>query len=226
MIPADVLHRVAAWSRALEPRAFERARAGVQERSYPAGSEICAHGQPFDYWGGVIEGLIKLRTLSADGKEVTLAGVHAGGWFGEGSVLKGEPRRYQVIALRETRLALLDRASFLWLMEHSTAFNRFLVHQLNDRLGFFMAMVEHDRMLDTTGRVAQALAALLNPVLYPDVNHRLTITQEEVGQLAGVSRPIANRALKALDAAGILRVEYGEIDVLDPDRLRSYGHLS
>ena len=38
-----------------------------------------------------------------------MAGLTAGAWFGEGSMLKSELRRYDVVALRDTRLALMDR---------------------------------------------------------------------------------------------------------------------
>jgi CRP-like cAMP-binding protein len=54
-------------------------------------------------------------------------------WFGEGAVLKKEPRRYDLVALRDARLAMTERATFLWLFENSVAFNRFLVEQLNER---------------------------------------------------------------------------------------------
>ena len=90
-------------------------------------------------------------------------------WFGEGSVIKGEPRQYDLVALRETRLALMNRATFLWLFEHSAAFNRFLVHQFNERLAQFISLAETERTLDSTGRLARNLAWLFNPILYPDL---------------------------------------------------------
>jgi CRP-like cAMP-binding protein len=39
-----------------------------------------------------------------------------GGWFGEGSLLKRKPRRYDIIALRDTHMALMPRSSFAWLV--------------------------------------------------------------------------------------------------------------
>lgn len=52
---------------------------------------------------------------------------------------------------------------------------------------------------------------------------RLTITQEEVGYLARVSRQRANQALRKLEEAGLLNVEYGAVRVLDLDGLKLYG---
>ena len=221
---AERMREIAYWSHELTPEEFERARQGLRERSFSHGTTICEEGREYDAWIGVVDGLVKLRSLSAEGKDVSLSGIHAGGWFGEGSVLKGEKRQYDVVTLRDTTVALLDRATFMWLFENSAAFNRFLVRQLNERVGFFIGLGENDRMLDPTARVARALASMMNPVLFPDVGHHLMITQEEIGLLAGLSRPIANQALKKLEQSGILRWEYGGVTVLEFDALQTYGH--
>lgn len=222
MVDPERLRKIANWSRQLSEPEFERARAAVREKRFPQGATVCEKGREYD-WAGVVDGLVKLRSLSADGREMCLTGVHAGGWFGEGSVLKGEPRQYDVVALRDTTLALLDRKTFLWLFENSAAFSRYLVRQLNERLGFFIGMVENDRMLDPTARVARALASMMNPILFPDAGRRIMITQEEMGLIAGVSRPIANQALKKLERDGILRWEYGGVTVLNLDALQAYS---
>ncbi len=100
---------------------------------------------------------MKLSTSSDSGKLISFAGLPAGAWFGEGTVLKSEPRRYDLVALRETRLALMDAQTFFWLFENSVAFNRFLVRQLNERLGQFIGLVETDRLMDAPARIARAL---------------------------------------------------------------------
>ncbi len=115
----------------------------------------------------MVSGLVRSGTVSRNGKAITLTGLTAGAWFGEGSVLKNEPRRYDAVALRDTRLALMERATFLWLMENSVAFNRFLVVLLNERLGQFMGLLEYGRMLDATARLARCIASRFNPILYP-----------------------------------------------------------
>jgi len=223
MIAADYLKRIAAWSRALDARELEVARGGIIERSYRTNEFICARGDDFDYWTGIVSGLARMGTVSRDGKAISFAGLTAGAWFGEGSVLKQEARRYDVIALRDTKLAMMDRATFLWLFENSVAFNRFLVAQLNERLGQFIGLVEYDRMLDGTARVARCIASLFNPVLYPDATRRLEITQEEIGALSGMSRQNANQCLKTLEKEGLIRLDYGGLVIVDLVRLRGYG---
>ena len=223
MIAEDHLRRIAAWSRQLSARETEVARAGIVERSYGAGESIFVRGDHFDYWTGVVFGLVKMGMVSRGGKSTSLAGLTAGAWFGEGSVLKNEARRYDVVALRETRLALMDRSTFLWLYENSVVFNRFLVAQLNERLGQFIGLAEYGRTLDATARLARAIASLFNPILYPDLNRHLEITQEEIGALSGISRQNANQCLKRLEREGLLRLEYGGVTIVDLERLRSYG---
>ena len=223
MITPDQLRSIAFWSHDLNEQEFAQARQGIVERTFPKGGYICHCGDRLDYWTGVASGLIKLSTVSRSGKAVTLAGVRAGGWFGEGTILKDEPRQYDLVALRDTRMALMNRSTFFWLFENSVAFNRFLVKQFNERLGQFIALVEHDRMLDATGRLARSIGWLFNPVLYREPGMHLEISQEELGLLSGMSRQVANKSLKLLESKGLLRIEHGGITVLDVTRLSRYG---
>jgi CRP-like cAMP-binding protein len=217
------LRRIAFWAGALTEAEAARALAGITERRFQAGSYICHRGDRLDAWTGVLTGLVKMSAISRDGKAMTFAGVGAGGWFGEGTVIKNEERKYDLVALRDTVLALMNRATFMWLFDTSVGFNKFLVHQLNERMGQFIATIEHDRIHDPTARVARNLAWLFNPVLYPDVGSHIEITQEELALLAGVSRQVANRALQQLEGAGLLRLERGGITVVDVGALAGYG---
>jgi CRP-like cAMP-binding protein len=111
--------------------------------------------------------------------------------------------------------------TFHWLLDHSIGFNRFVMGQLNERLAQFIAAREIDRLTNPDLRVARNLAALFNPVLFPGVGQVLRITQQELAYLVGLSRQRVNEALRALEARGIIRVEYGGLRVLDEEALRS-----
>lgn len=220
---AEELLRASLWGQALTALEMSRALAGTCERSYAAGAFICMKGEPVDSWMGIIDGLGKMASFWTTGKTTSLIGISTGGWFGEGSLLKNEPRRYDVMALRATRVAFMNRSTFLWLMDHSIPFNRYLITQLNERLGQFIGMMENERLLDPDARIARCLAGLFNPVLYPGTNRLLQISQEELGYLAGVSRQRANQALRTLEDARLVRSEYGGIDILDLDGLARFG---
>lgn len=217
------LIRATRWGRTLTDDQMKRVAVETVERRYPASAIVCHKGEPVEAWLGVLEGLVKLHAESAAGKAMTFTGVAAGGWFGEGSLLKSEPRRYSAIALRESRIARVPRTTFEWLLDTSIGFNRFLLTQLNERLSQFIGMVEHERLLDPDARLARCIADLFNPILYPGIGPRLSISQEEIGFLTGVSRQRANQALQKLEREGLLAVEYGGIRVLDLERLRGYG---
>jgi len=219
---ASDLVRSAIWARELAEDEIERARRGITERHFSKGSYVCHRGDKLDYWTGVLTGLVKISAISRSGKAMTFAGAGPGGWFGEGSMLKDEPRKYDLVAIRDTRLAMLHKSTFLWLYENSSAFSRFLVRQLNERLGQFIATIEYDRILDPKARVARNLSWLFNPVLYPGAREHIEITQEELGLLAGVSRQVANRSLRALEEEGLLKVEHERITILELEKLANY----
>ena len=224
MISPERLRRIGFWSADLRDEELERARAGIVEKTFAKGSYICHRGDHLDYWTGVAGGLVKLSAVSRSGKAVTLAGVRAGAWFGEGAVLKKERRKYDLVALRDTQLAMMNLSTFFWLFENSVAFNRFLVRQFNERLGQFIAAVECDRMLDGAGRLARHIGWLFNPVLYPvDQEMHLEITQEELGLLSGQSRQAANKYLKILERRNLLRIDQNGFTVRDVERLMHFG---
>jgi CRP-like cAMP-binding protein len=223
LIAQDRLRRIAAWSRELKEPEIEVARAGIVEKSFGANEYILMRGDHFDYWAGVVTGLVRMGIVSRGGKATSFTGLTAGAWFGEGSVLKNEARRYDLVALRDSRIAMMDRTTFFWLFENSVGFNRFLVRQLNERLGQFIGLVEHGRTLDATARLARGIASLFNPILYPETARHLEITQEEIGALTGISRQNANRCLKTLEQQGLLRLEYGGVTIIELERLRYYG---
>ena len=179
------------WLSLLHPAERERAVAELLVGDALAGDYVCRIGRP-----------------------VT-------GWFGEGTAVKREPYRYNVQALRKSVVAGLPIDTFHWLLDHSIGFNRFVMHQLNERLGQFIAAREIDRLNNPDARVARSLAALFNSVLYPGVGEVLRITQQELAYLVGLSRQRVNEALATLEAQGAIRVEYGGLRVLNLEAMRA-----
>jgi CRP-like cAMP-binding protein len=160
-----------------------------------------------------------------DGRETTLTSIAAGGWFGEGTLIKHGALgiwQYDAVALRDCEVAMLPRATFEWLRATSLPFNHYLQNLMSARMGMFIARLSHDRLLDSTARVARCLASLFNPDLYPEPSAFLDLRQAEVGQLAGVSRQRANKALQVLAEAGLIGVERRGVSVQDLSGLRSY----
>jgi CRP-like cAMP-binding protein len=210
------------WLAALRPDELSVAVADLRVVEVGAGELVCRIGRPATYWFGLIDGLLKMSNDSALGMPMTFTGVPPGGWFGEGTVLKNECYRYNIQALRHSVVAGITVQTFHWLLRRSIGFNGFVMQQLNERLGQFIAAREIDRLTNPDERVARSLAALFHPVLYPGVGQVLRITQQELAYLVGLSRQRVNEALRQMQRAGVIRIEYGGLRVLDLERLRGY----
>lgn len=182
------------------------------------GEVMLAAGSPVKGWYAVLSGLVKLQSTSCTGRVSAFLGVPDGEWFGEGSVLKTEPRRYDVIALRDTLLLCLPRTQFDELLAHSLPFNHFLVAHLNRRLGQAMTIIEAERLRSPGQRVALYLTRV-----FWQGRRRLVLSQEELGHLAGLSRQTVNRALKTLEQEGLVSLEFGRVAMLDEQALAAYA---
>jgi CRP/FNR family cyclic AMP-dependent transcriptional regulator len=219
----DSLRLHARWSVDLDAAQRARVVGDITVQRVEAGALLCRKGEDVDAWIGVMTGLVKLSSSLPDGRTMTFTGVPPGGWFGEGSLLKREPRKYEAVALRDSTVARLPRHTFEWLLGTSIPFNRFLLLQLNERLAQFIGLVEYERLLEPDAKLARSIADLFNPILYPGIGPRLEISQAELALLVGVSRQRANQSLRTLERAGLVAVEYAAIRVLDLAGLRRYG---
>ena len=218
--------RESLWAATLTADELDRVVREAHERRLPFGGHAMRCGEPADQWIGVVEGLVKMSVSQRDGRLSTFTGVTAGGWAGEGSLLRPGCWRYDGVATRDTRIACVPRHTFERLVSTSLAFNRFLLSHLNARLSLFIGLVEFDRLLGPDARVARCLASLFDPDLYPHAGCAVQLSQEEVGLLSSVPRQRTNQALHELERAGLLRIEFRGVTVLNLARLRSYSGTS
>ncbi len=191
-------------------------------RHVAAGATVFRRDEPVHCWLGVIEGLVKLSMSQADGRESTVTGITAGAWVGEAALLKTGFWGHDGVAVCSSEIACVPRHCFERLVASNLAFNRFLLKQLSTRLIQFVDTVVSDRLLSPEARVARCLASLFDPVLYPLAQRQLRLNQGEIGLLAGLSRQRANQALRTLERAGLLHIEFAGITVLDLPGLRSF----
>src|SRR5881394_3865179 len=75
------------WASALTPKQRDKVDVEVTVRTVAKGGYVCHKGEAVSQWIGVLEGLVKIATTSSGGKLAAFAGIPAGGWFGEGSLL-------------------------------------------------------------------------------------------------------------------------------------------
>lgn len=209
------------WWECLQPGEKARVAAEVGYQTVPSGEALQRLGETAQHWIGVMSGLAKFIVTTASGKPLIYSGVGAGGWFGEGTLMRREVWRYQAQAIRSCELALMPRETFLWLLQHNIAFNHYLLQQLNDRLELMTLQVLDDQQGGADSIVARTLRHLFHPLAGAN-GGALKVTQSEIGQLCHLSRQRVNQAFQRLQADGVLHLRYGEVEILDAAKLRAW----
>lgn len=221
--PLDELLLRIGWIQNLPGSAKARVLDDAYALEYADGDTVVRKGDPATSWIGVVDGLLKVSAVYRSGRIVMFTGIPDGGWVGEGALIKRELRKYDIVAMRATRVVHIPGPTFRWLLDTSIDFNHFIIAHLNERLGQYVGMVETDRLADPVARLARAIASLFNPVLYPGTHALLNVSQAELGELAGLSRQTTNASIRRLAADGLLDVAYGGVLVKNVAALRDYA---
>jgi len=212
--PATQFLRGQRWFAELEPETQERIADRVFTIQGNKGDVMLHSGEAVDGWYAVLSGLVKLQSQLSRGRRQGYLGIPGGEWFGEGSVMKDEPRRYDVIALRDSELLCLPRAEFADLRATNLKFNQAITELLNMRLGQAMLIIETFRLRTPEQRVAMYLCRVLwhGP-------RKLSLSQEELGILVGLSRQSINQVLKTLEQLGLLSLDFGRVSIVNEQGL-------
>lgn len=208
--PALHFLRLQPWFGPLTAEAQQRLLGSVSTIRGRKGDVLLHSGEPVQGWYAVLSGLVKLQSQSAQGRRQAFLGIPGGEWFGEGSAMKREVRRYDVIALRETELLCVPCAWFDELRATSLPFCHALHEQFNMRLGQAMAIIETMRLRSPEQRVAMYLGRHLW-----HGSRRLALSQEELGILAALSRQTVNTVLKEFERRGLVSLEFGRVEIVD-----------
>lgn len=211
------------WLAGLTPAERQQASSGLLVVEVMPGEALCRSGRAASYWFGVLEGLLRHSEPGDTGRPMRFGGVAPGGWCCEDTLLQRAPYRSDVRALRRSVVAALPLEDFHALLGSSLGFNQYLLLQLHERLGQVDTLRDMERRSDPDLRVARHLAALSHPRLHPGVGDLLRITQQELGQLVGLSRQRVNEALGRLETEHLIRVAYGGVQVLNAGRLQQFG---
>jgi len=203
----------------LGPKDLEILLQGARERTLRRGEPVFTAGETAAYWYGVQEGICVQNVIHLDGTATYLSAAAKDAWFGEGTLLKNECWKYSAVALRKTRIIMIQRKTFEDLLAQSIAFNRFIQNLLNERLGLFVSLVLSTRHATIESRIASVILDLLNRTVNSD--QMVQISQQELAMLAGSTRQRVNAALKALNAAGAVDTLRQGVRVNDIQALKS-----
>lgn len=183
---------------------------------------ICEAGQAGDSLHIVMEGRVKVSLLSEEGKEAILSILGAGEVFGEMSLFDGEPRSATVTTMEPCRFLVLRRQAFLPFLQDRMHVMLELIAEMSRRLRATNNLVGNLSFLNLSERLARILLNLVQQygkVTQQGIVIGLKLSQEELGQLVGVSRESVNRQVRVWIDAGLIEYDHGTIVVRNSDAL-------
>ena len=166
----------------------------------------------------VVEGSVKITRLSKDGREVILAMLNAGDFFGEMSLLDGESRSANVIALENTEVLSLNRDHFLVVLHEYPKIAIQLLKEMTSRLRKSDRQIVSLSLSDAEKRIALCI------VRFADEqgtikNGQVTIPkipiQQDIANMAGTSRETVSRAMSLLVEEKYIERNGRELKILD-----------
>lgn len=188
----------------------------LRERRVPKGSFIVCADDPGPSMMFILEGKVKINLLSRDGKEVVLANLEEGEFFGELALLTGEDRSANVVALTDCRLFVFNQDDFDRHLDQHTGFSRVLLRELAYRLRKASAKIGDLALYDVYRRVARTLKSIGEPVMRDGKEIHIVPerpTHQELAAMVGTSREMVTRALKGLEEDRCIVIDGKKIEV-------------
>ena len=177
-------------------------------RRYPAKSTLIYAGDTGDTLYYIIKGSVTVLIEDDDGREMIVAYLNPGDFFGEMGLFGHEDRSAWIRAKTECDVGEISYAKFLEFTETNTDVLFAVARQMANRLRDTTRKVGDLAFLDVTGRVARTLLELCNEpdaMTHPD-GMQIKVTRQEIGRIVGCSREMVGRVLKTLEDQGLVSV--------------------
>jgi CRP/FNR family transcriptional regulator, cyclic AMP receptor protein len=202
----------------LSPKQIDRLAACIVGKSVPRGTSICAKGDPGSSLFVMCRGTVKVLTPSVDGHDAVLNLIGKGDVFGEIALLDGRPRTADVVAITDCELFVIERRDFLPLVKEEPEIALKMIEILCAKLRRTTEQAENLMFLHLPGRLAKALLRLSDGD-DRSCARKVAVTQKDLGNIIGMSRESTNRQLRIWEEQGWVRLERGEIVILDAKAL-------
>lgn len=207
---------------------YRQLAAILRERHYKKHEVIFHTGDPGDALFLLTRGLVKITVEAADWHELIVVLLSHEDFFGEMALVDALPRSATATALEPSQVLVLERDSFVALLECTPRLVRKLAQTLGRRLRKANELIHSLAFLDAHGKVARVLLTLVqNTEQAPAGGSKpaLQLTQRTLAELAGTSRETTTRVLGDLQQAGYLRLKSGTITILEPAMLAQMAHV-
>tara|TARA_B100000989_G_scaffold243460_1_gene190490 strand:- start:582 stop:1265 length:684 start_codon:yes stop_codon:yes gene_type:complete len=166
----------------------------------------------------VVDGSVKVTRLSKDGREVILAMLNAGDFFGEMSLLDGQSRSANVIALEETEVLSLKRDDFLVVLHDYPKIAIQLLKEMTSRLRKSDRQIVSLSLSDAEKRIALCIVRFADEQGVIK-NGQVTIPkipiQQDIANMAGTSRETVSRAMSLLTEEKYIERNRKELKILN-----------
>lgn len=212
----------------LDPTALGELAAVCVPRTFRRDQYLCYQGDPGDHLIVIVEGLVKITVTSDRGDEMVLSTLGAGEVVGELSVIDQGPRSASAVAVQTTSALVVNRPSLLTAMQRSPALLDALLRTLGAMVRRLTEQASDLVFLDLGGRIAKLLVQQAERQS-DDPGQRLAVdlhlTQTELAQMVGASRPAVNRVLQGLVGRGWISIDGRTMVIKDAAALRRRAGL-
>ncbi|EJN33521.1 cAMP-binding protein [Pseudomonas sp. GM78] len=191
-------------------------------RQLSAGQLLFQRGDPPCGLYAVLEGAVRVGAVNEQGKEALLGLVEPPHWFGEICLFDGQPRTHDAFGVGQSTLLHIPQTVLLKMLDEQPGHWRQLALLMSQKLRMTFINLEQLSLLPAPARLAHRLLMIAEGYGQLDEPRRvLQLPQEQLAAMLSLSRQTTNQILKDLQGQGILRLGYGEIEILDAQRLRA-----
>jgi CRP/FNR family cyclic AMP-dependent transcriptional regulator len=210
------------WFSALPPALRVHLLAPAELVRMKSGQVLFRRGDSFCGLYAVIGGALSVGVADAGGRETLLTSVEPVTWFGEIALFDGLPRTHDAIASGNSLLLRVPVAALHRLLEAEPRYWRHLALLLTQKLRMCFINVESLSLLPAAQRLAGRLLMIAEGYGGISVGQsKIKLSQERLALMLSLSRQTTNRLLKLLETQGIVHLRFGEIEILDMEKLRS-----
>ena len=197
--------------------------ARLRRRLHRKGSTVFLYGETGRDLYVIESGSVKICMTTADGKELTLAILGPGEFFGELALLDGEPRSSDAVIMEDSQLLLLERGEFIKFMEEHPSVAHRVIEVLSRRLRNNNELVQDAAFFDVAARLARVILRLADSVGHQDadgITIAKRLTQTDLAGMIGTTRESVNKWLTFYERQGLVERRGGFIRVLNNEGLR------
>lgn len=192
-------------------------------RAIVAGTVVARRGEMPRQWMGVIRGALKASACGVDGRVSSHLLAISPQWVGGEELVQCEAHRYDVIAISDVELIVIDAHVFKRLLLSSVEFCGFVLRQMSQRQAKLLERIDDSRGLSKQLLVAQTVAELANEIGGGQGEGTVQLKQEHIAEFVGFSRQTVNQALKKLEVEGLVCTKYSRVEVNDLQALREFA---